>query len=31
MPKRIELEQQLAPEELEQRYRRARDPVERTH
>jgi transposase len=31
MPKRIELEQHLAAEELEQRSRRARDPVERTH
>ena len=31
MPKRLKLQQHAAPEELERRYRKARDPVERTH
>jgi transposase len=31
MPKKIRLEEHLEPEELEHRYRKAKDPVERTH
>jgi transposase len=31
MPKKIRLEEHLELEELERRYRRSRDPVERTH
>lgn len=31
MPKRLKLRPHAAPEELERRYRKARDPVERTH
>ncbi len=31
MPKRLHLEEHLSTQELEERYRRARDPVERTH
>jgi transposase len=31
MPKRLHLEEHLSTQELEERYRRAREPVERTH
>jgi transposase len=31
MPKRLKLQPHVAPEELERRYRKAKDPVERTH
>ncbi len=31
MPKRLHLEEHLSSEELEYRYRKAKDPVERTH
>jgi hypothetical protein len=31
MPKRLSLEEHLGNEELERRYREARDPVERSH
>ena len=31
MPKKIRLEGHLEPEELDHRYRKAKDPVERTH
>jgi transposase len=31
MPKRVHLEQHLTTDELERRYRQARDPVERSH
>ncbi len=31
MPKRLHLEEHLSTQELEERYRKARDPVERTH
>ncbi len=31
MPKRLKLHPHAAPEELERRYRKARDPVERSH
>jgi transposase len=31
MPKRLKLQPHVTPEELERRYRKARDPVERSH
>ncbi len=31
MPKRLKLQPHVAPEGLERRYRKAKDPVERTH
>jgi transposase len=31
MPKRLHLEEHLSAQELEERYRKARDPVERSH
>jgi transposase len=31
MPKRLKLRPHVAPEELERRYRKAKDPVERSH
>ena len=31
MPKRLRLEKHLSTEELEDRYRKARDPVARSH
>ncbi len=31
MPKRITIELHLSQDELEQRYREAKDPVERSH